>query len=349
MWNILSGQEVETFRGARGYVTAVTFRPGGHQLAAAASDGTVRVWGLGQGHPSLGLLLPVGFADGRSARFRPYQDRGVQRFELAVSAFPGARPLYTIRPVDTRMKWAYSPAGRLAAVRGRTLLVWDAADGRELFRRETGGGEITALDLSRDGRRLLAGDGRTLGVYDAASGTELLSLQLSNSSGRVALSPDGQRFACFAGANAEQVVPIQIRDAATGDLLGTVRERGRAVTRVAFSPDGRRLASVGGSRITIWDLATSREVGVLAGHALNTLSLAFSPDGQRLASGGGDRRVKVWDLATGRELLALRGHPLYVSDVAFSADGHRVLSRGTDVRIWDGAPLPAGPEPEAGR
>ena len=166
MWNVATGQEAGTFRGHRGYLTTVKFRPDGKQLAAAGSDGTVRVWELGQDRPTLGLPIPVGFADGRTALFRSSQEGGMQPSELAVSEFPGGRPLYTIRPVDTEMKGP-GPAGDWPRSAAALL---QGPDRRPRTLPAEFGGTVTT---PRVGRPALLRPTADAGVYDATTGRSL--------------------------------------------------------------------------------------------------------------------------------------------------------------------------------
>jgi WD40 repeat protein len=117
---------------------------------------------------------------------------------------------------------------------------------------------------------------------------------------------------------------------------------------VAFSPNGQRLA-VGKrgipNEVTIWDLATAREVLSLRGDTGAIFFAAFSPDGKRLASstgayGVGERRptfVRLWDTSTGQEVLALEAGRSGTKDLAFSPDGRRLACVDGEglVRVWD--------------
>ena len=120
----------------------------------------------------------------------------------------------------------------------------------------------------------------------------------------------------------------------------SAHHNGNAIN-VSFSPNGRTLASAGArdNTIRLWDLATGKEQGVLAGHTSPVTSVSFSPDGRTLASGSRDNTIRLWDLATGKEQAVLAGHTdLLTSVVSFSPDGRTLASAGAwdkTIRLWD--------------
>ena len=71
----------------------------------------------------------------------------------------------------------------------------------------------------------------------------------------------------------------------------------------------------------LWDVATGKEIAVLAGHTGGVNAVAFSPDGHRLATVGADGTARLWDAATGRETFVLSGHDASVT-VAAEASRH---------------------------
>jgi WD40 repeat protein len=120
--------------------------------------------------------------------------------------------------------------------------------------------------------------------------------------------------------------------------LGTVRFRGVRGSP-AFSPDGKRLAAAtgtAGENVTVWELASGREVRQVAGPATLT-SLAVSTDGKKLACSSNSNTCRIVDMDTGKELFTLSG-----IHGAFSADGKVIVTGETigpsaRVRAWDAA------------
>jgi WD40 repeat protein len=109
---------------------------------------------------------------------------------------------------------------------------------------------------------------------------------------------------------------------------------------VAISPDGRFvLAGSNGHTLSLWDIASGRQVRRFAGHTDYVSSIAFSPDGRFALSGAGDddKTMRLWDVSSGQEVRRFTGHERAVGSVAFSPDGRFALSGSWDgtVRLWD--------------
>jgi WD40 repeat protein/tRNA A-37 threonylcarbamoyl transferase component Bud32 len=113
-----------------------------------------------------------------------------------------------------------------------------------------------------------------------------------------------------------------------------------------YSPDGRRIAVAGeDGSLSLWDVASGREVKRLLGHKGPVVCLTFDRDGRRIVSGGYDKTIRIWDAETGVVLAVLQGHSERVTDVAFSPAGDQVLScaynqfasyeLGGEVKQWD--------------
>jgi WD40 repeat protein len=203
-------------------------------------------------------------------------------------------------------------------------------------------GPVTALALSRDGKRLACGgaDG-TVHVRDPGSGKELLTLgKHEGVVTSLAFSADDKLLA--AGGEDRTV---KVWDA-TGEAAGGMRQprqtlegHDAVVTAVAFAPgSSTRLASAGiDATARVWDLEKGVTVRTLRGPPRPIPGLAWDPDGKRLATALADGTVRVWDTDTGKERFPLTGHDWIVFGVAFSPDGKRLATASADgsVRVWD--------------
>ncbi len=135
---------------------------------------------------------------------------------------------------------------------------------------------------------------------------------------RIALDPSGHRLAIVAVRNGSDspleegpdAAPyLVVFDVPSGREVFRQDPLGEPCLALGFDRDGRRLAGAGLRRgVWVWDVVTgSRLVAAAHGPAM-ARDLAFSPDGRRLAIASRDL-IQVVDAATGIESLTLRGWP----------------------------------------
>jgi WD40 repeat protein len=186
-------------------------------------------------------------------------------------------------------------------IRFRSILLWDAVEGREVRQlerpRNHGGSSFWSRVFSRDGRLLAAvlrgGSTRQGGVVDS----------------------------------------VVVYDVATGRLVSDMSS-GQMILDLSFSPDGRRVAACVVNRgVFVWDVETGKQI-----HAIWLLafSLAFSPDGSILATGGYEEgTLRLRDASSWKELHVLEaGHGGAVIDVEFSPDGRQIAAITPDQEVW---------------
>lgn len=257
---------------------------------------------------------------------------------------------------------AYRPDGkRLASASlDGTVKLWDAINGRELWRFAVGR-PVWGVAFSPDGNRLAAavgpprnpppGDVRIgkseVRLWDAATGDELFTFaDLDGEVSGIAFHPTGRRLAVALGParnpEVNRIPPgpgeIRVWDTETKKIVQSHRMTSRPVS-LAYSPgDGQWLASGAiDGRVWLWNAETGARQGELEGHEDSLRSVAFSPDGKRLASASMDGTVRVWNIATRKPTHTLIGHAQPVWGVSFSPDGERVASSSDDttIRVWD--------------
>ena len=354
--------------GPAGPVNAVAFSPSGRTLAAASTDGTVRLWSVtNPDRPvAVGKALNGHDQSLSSLAFSP------DGRTLAVASDNGSVLLWNVtdpsRPVKlaklltgsrrSAASVAFSPDGNTLAVGSYayTIWLWNVANPAHpvLLGKPLAGanGSILSLAFSPDGKTLAAGNyNDTVWLWNVTNPAHATPIgrPLKNDGypvWAVAFSPDGT----LAVSSGDTFWLWNVRNPAHATLLGLPLASGAAntVVSMAFSPDGNILA-VGSDddKIRLWNITHTFEVATpigppLSGHGGPVYSVAFSPDGYTLASGSGDDTVRLWNLPS----TMLSGQAGAVGTVAFSPDGN-VLATGSNddtIRLWN-VTFPAYPAP----
>jgi WD40 repeat protein/tRNA A-37 threonylcarbamoyl transferase component Bud32 len=182
VWDPQAGQEARTFTGHANVMRSVSFSPDGKRLAAASSDGSVKVWDAATGKDELTLK-------GHDVCFSPDGSRiataNAGQLAKVWDAATGQEVL-TLKGHTTVVSCVcFSPDGRRLVSAGGAfqqpdgeVKVWDAATGEELPVKLKGArGLWSSVCFSPDGERIAsATQGGTVKVWDAATGEEKLSL-----------------------------------------------------------------------------------------------------------------------------------------------------------------------------
>ncbi len=307
IWDIATGQLVQTLAGHTGEVWGAFFSPDGIHLATGSRDGTARVWDISPA---------------------------------------GSRDWLTFAPAGSHLVYSADGTRLANSSSGNTAKILDALTGKELLTLSGHTNTIRSVAFSPDGTRLAtASVDQTVKVWDLATGKQLLSLSTPTfpfpAGLRLTFSPDGQRIAAASSENSARVW-----DVATGKELLALRGHAQPVVGAAYSPDGSRIATpcLDGTA-KVWDAATGKELLTLSGHKAGLWVVSFSPDGKRIATASQDGTAKVWDVstplntgaATGQLLLTLSGHLGNVMDAVFSPDGTRLATASLDgtIKLWD--------------
>ncbi len=294
-------------RGNQRILAPLAVAADGRHLAAAGSNGTVRVWDL-RALRAAPVVLP-GHRDGVFSVAFAGGDR------LASSGADGRLRLWDWRARRTQPAVLPGEIGvALAVGAGGRLLA--SADPEGVVR-------VWDLTAPRAAPRLLRGGGNQ-GVINP-----------------VAFSGDG-RYVASVGSRGEtgSVATVRVWDLRARRPRPVVLGRQEPpIFGLAVAGDGRRVASAGvDGRIRVWDRRSPRSAPtVLRGHEGQATAVVFARDGRHLASGGADGAVRLWDWRAPRIApIVLRGHEGTVGTLAFIGDGNRLASAGEDgsVRVW---------------
>jgi eukaryotic-like serine/threonine-protein kinase len=221
---------------------------------------------------------------------------------------------------------------------GGEVMVFDTADGQELFRWRAHDADYQAshwinngkVGFSPDGRSLLTwGMGNDVRVWQADTGRlRYPPLRHRDKCHDLRFSPDGQSMvlASYDGS-------VRVRDLATGEILVELPGHPDMVYSASFSPDGQLLVTACRDRsVRVWDWRVGRLACPPFEHSNEAMAAIFTPDGRWVLSASYDRSARVWDWQTGKPVtpaLAIRGNPL---SLAVTPNGkHAIVSGFVDA------------------
>jgi serine/threonine protein kinase len=276
-------------------------------LAAAGTDGAIRLWNLHTRHRELSLRTDLHQRTGHDA--------------LALTL-------------------AFSPDGALLAsghVDGSVHL-WDLGKGQEAPVRMRHEAAVGALSFSPDGSTLASGSlDANLRLWDvgaALAGEARRELHRQPAAVTAVTYAGGGDWILTGHAKGI----LRLLDARTGRLLASLRGPEAQVSLLCLSHDGQHVAAAGHDRaIRLFDLASREQTMVFAGLRRAASSLTFLGDAGHLASVAQENSVQLWDIESGAPRAALWG----VADESFvgvallaSGDELAVALADGRIRIW---------------
>ncbi len=289
-WRYVGRRELLTLA-QPGRVNAAVTSPRGDRVVTIQRGGVGRLWNASSGE-QIALL----HHDVYAAAFNP---DGTQFFTLTrfgrltkwdAAAGQNVADQTTETLVDEA---AFSADGsRVVVTAGSSVLVMNPITGTEIARFGTDEHNIEQAWISPDGARVVTAtpDGATL-VWDAASGREIGQLAGTHRSilGG-SFNADGSRL-----VTVSDDATASVWDTNALNLLARLRSDGE-ISSVAISPDGAlaTIAQMNGS-ISVFEVATQREIARLGDHIGQIEGVAFSPDGARISSSSRDERTILWD------------------------------------------------------
>lgn len=351
----------QTLPGHEGFVLGVAWSPDSSHLVTGGSDGTAKVWEIGEERSRELWSLPaqegtsgiVGVAfssDGTRVMAGDSGIAAVKIWDLGPTGdaewanFPPPPPggeQVEFLPDGRRLAVAsrFAPPGGARAVR-----IWDLQTGRAL--RTIGPATdhfwFQSFDVSPDGTSIALGGGNTpngyggaaaMRAWDTTTGEELYRIGHELDVNEVSFSPDGDYLVTASWDGTAKILDR------SGRVIRVFRQDGFRLYAARFSADGGLVAVASDaesepSRVTIWDWERDVVVRTIG----NAGGVAFDPTGPRIATVGANGLVEISDVASGSPVAVLHGPSGGItSDFAFSPDGSRVAVPHTDgtVRLFD--------------
>ena len=297
LWDVYSRETLTVLRQDGAIISSVDFSDDAARVVTGAWDGTARLWEVDSG--------PAKAVMGRRAKWMT--------------------------------EVAYAPDGKTLAIGSGNegvLELFDAAEGSWIETLPYHINELTRLEFSPDGKRLLSAS------YDYAVAIWKLNARETEDEPIyvqaavvhkaevlwASFSPDGKLVASSAMDGS-----VKISDGETGKLKVDLVGHDQRVNSVRFSPDGRKVVTASDDGLAIiWDVATGRALFTLQQHSSWVNYAEFSPDGAGVITGSDDGSIALWDTATGASLGVVQVFDYAVWHVAFSPDGKRLVVAGKD-------------------
>jgi len=309
-------------KGHTSWVYSLAFTPDGQTLASGGWDEWIRFWDVETGQA--GHVLEGHKSEVYCLAFSP---------DGKTLASGSANNTSFVKLWDTRTGeelnelighknvvhcLGWSPDGRYLASGGydRAVRVWDvngAPGDASLQATLTGfNHKLYSVQFSPDGQALHAAQAdKVTRSFPRAAFAATVSRPGQASQPKVitsdpawvhatAISPDARHLACAYGRHRDDRAVeghVEIRDIATGLVVGELIGHRNFVHSVAFDHTGSRLVTGGwDGEIRTWEAATGKLLTRTPAADTPVLAVAFSPDGQTIASAGYDQVVRIFAL-----------------------------------------------------
>lgn len=324
-----SGRSLHVLKGHTRPVWSTAMSPDNRRLVSAGADSLVRFWDLTTGE-SIGEPLRLSQA---VFALRFLSDGRLLASQTNESVFlnPDTREIVDRIPPGTlgadRMAMTANAEWIAWPARDGTIKVWNTVLRDEEFALHGHPPYVAGMTFSPDRKRLISvGSDSRIRVWGFSRPTDAGILTRTRAAGGLAFSRDGRRIAIAAtaaGSHAPETGRVRIHDTATGRELLRLDALGEPV----FGPNDAWLAThrADGS-VTLWDVASGREMRKLAVPGHRSMRMALSPDDTRLAIGTELGKVVIWNLSNDDPPAVLDGHTDLVTALTFSPDGNFLAS-----------------------
>jgi WD40 repeat protein/tRNA A-37 threonylcarbamoyl transferase component Bud32 len=268
LWNLATGQRLETYDSGGLNEGEMSFSPDGRTLALMTADGRLTLWDLHARAPR--------------ANWTAHETPAKGIFSYCV---------------------AFSPDGKTLVSGGSDglLKLWEAASGK-LIRTFSGHhGGVGKVAFSQSGRKIVScGIDKTARVWDVATGATLRVVDpIPDPALNLAISGDERSLAI---ASPER---FTVFDLQTGAIRRSTFTTGR-LGDLALSSDGAYLLLAGWDRVLrMYDLSTGNQVRAMEGHQGRINAMDVTPQiTAAVTASADDNTLRFWDWRRARQYVS---------------------------------------------
>ena len=321
-------EDAPSWKAHEGRVYGLTFMPSGSAIVSCGQKGPVRIWHLSECESQFILtglekVNDIEFVAG-GPQLAVATEKGLHLSDLSQDG--------NVQTLQSNVHWhcvSTSPTSQIVAAGTATGVVgaWDAATGRELFRRQVATIPIDDVLVIDDSRVawLSWEHNEGVAIIDAHSGAPLQRLPAPGCES-MCISRDSKSLAVVMHGDF-----ITLWDLASPTSPMELKGHRTTVVEVAFSPFARRLYSVSNDRTMVaWNTSTGLRLWSAVAHASDIESVAVSGDGHTLATvAEKSNMIRLWHADSGQELFDIKTRAPSRSLAMDTADAY-LVSLGED-------------------
>ena len=329
LWNVSSGDKVETFKKFKGLPVALSFSPDS-RILAVASIKVDTPWDEASARQSEISLWDL--STGKAIKKLNGRNDAVASLQFAA----GGRALLI-------GSLQYEPERTIGTVK-----MWDLQTNRLAILNVHEGQTVSSLTLLPNSPAVVLQSGSDVEVRDAATWKVKYSFEASandeidsKAASRFLLSVKRVVAVAFSadGTTVSGEIPdegIKLWDPRTGGMKKQIRNVHAPDSVVAVSSNGRVLAELGPKELRLWDLTAGTSSVLPFSAAVPVAALALSADGQLLAMGVDDE-IKLRQTTEENSTRTLNGHGSALEFLVFSGNGGTLVSADEEgtIKIWD--------------
>lgn len=341
------GRLLATFAPNNNTVTILE-TPTGRKLQSLTPTGETVVQRVGFSPDGSLLVVTYGAGEAQMKHPQASSQLATTQNQIKIWEVKSGRELHTLSTGAGATEVGFGPDGRVLGTLGvmGEISLWDTASGSKL--RDLTSSPMAGLTQMMNGiggmspdqlRKMKPGkSGSMPQMPDLGAMSDMLTNMIGSMSagtmGRsvtsMSFSPDG-RILAIGGVESKS----------NFDLAAMMNPASQRQKKNSKPPDpdeimkNMKVEAVG--QVTLWEVASGRQIAALKGHGKGVTQVAFSRDGRLLASSSSENNIRIWDVATQRELRTLTGHTANIDSIDFSPDSRWLASAGDDgaTFLWD--------------
>jgi WD40 repeat protein len=231
----------------------------------------------------------------------------------------------------------------LTAAADNVARLWDAESGHPIGAPMRHDERLKSVRFSPDGRRVLTASGSGARIWDAESGDLGKTIDPEKDISDAEFSPDSRLIAVMVSGLETSHGVLQVFDAENGPQPIFSQLGGHSTSFAKVSPDSTRVLGSWAGYISVWSIASGKQIGASIEDNVMARSVEFSPDGRRILTAGWNGAARISDAGAGQPILQPMWHSDAVSSAEYSLDGSRIVTASEDetARVWtaDADPL----------